>query len=97
MFCVSSLLPLNRKQIPSYQVRVGDLLYVQEHEEIRADMVLLQSSSAANGLAYIEVSFLAQSITIGNLNSNCIWNRLQLWMESGITRRNVLLDLADPK
>ncbi|KAG2389314.1 hypothetical protein C9374_013874 [Naegleria lovaniensis] len=31
--------------IPSYQVQVGDIVYLQEEEQIRADMILLKSSN----------------------------------------------------
>jgi magnesium-transporting ATPase (P-type) len=49
----------NGKQIKiaSWKLRVGDIVYVKENEEIRADMVLLKSSHPL-GVAYVETSAL---------------------------------------
>lgn len=46
-----------KKKIKAYskELSVGDLVYIKENEQIRADMVLLESSDS-EGIAYIETS-----------------------------------------
>lgn len=45
---------MNALQKRSKDIRVGDIVFIREDEEIRADVVLLKSSNP-EGFAYIEV------------------------------------------
>lgn len=52
---VTAIRNSEKKEIYSYQIKVGDLIYVEQGKEIRADIVLIHSSHP-KGFAYVETS-----------------------------------------
>jgi phospholipid-transporting ATPase len=44
------------EEVHWHEVRVGDLIYVQNNEEIAADMILLATSDSSGGSAFVETA-----------------------------------------
>eukprot|EP01080_Neovahlkampfia_damariscottae_P011466 gene11466-4630_t len=82
-----------KKKISSKDMQVGDLVYIEENEQVRADIVLLKSSSS-EGNAYIETSNIDGETDYKQRKS--IFETQNLSLEELKNNKNIIIECSHP-